>query len=258
MRLKSLAATLCLLATPAGAGNLYVKYDVSLTGLKVGEAALSVDLNDRSYKLHGQGQMSAFGSFVSDGSGSVHATGSVTPQGLSPAAYSMQAEEDGKPNNVSLALSNGAVTATQSHPAQDRMDERVKVTEAHKRGVIDPLTAVLFPAPKRLHKNSCKRTIAIYDGRDRYDIVMDYKTAYQVRGGGKAYSGKVLACSARYKPISGHRPNRKTIQQLEANTTLEIHLAEVPGKPYLLLYKASMMTPVGPLNIQNVKFKQLN
>jgi hypothetical protein len=39
---------------------------------------------------------------------------------------------------------------------------------------------------------------------------------------------------------------------------MEIHLAEVPGKPYLLLYRASLMTPVGPLNIQNVRFKKLN
>lgn len=258
MRLIQLAAAVCLLAAPAEASNLYVKYDVSLTGLKIGEAALSVDLNDRSYKLHGQGQMSAFGSFVSDGSGSVHANGSVTPHGLSPAAYTMQAEEDGKPNNVSLALSNGAVTATRIHPAQDRVNERIKVTEAHKRGVIDPLSAVLFPAPQGVSRDSCKRTIAIYDGRDRYDIVMDYKAAYQKKGGGKTYSGKVLACSARYKPISGHRPARKTIQQLAANTSMEIHLAEVPGKPYLLLYRASMMTPVGPLNIQNVKFKKMD
>jgi hypothetical protein len=62
------------------------------------------------------------------------------------------------------------------------MNERIKVTDAHKRGVIDPLTAVLLPAPKGLHPDSCKRTIPIYDGRDRYDLVLDYKTKYQKRG----------------------------------------------------------------------------
>ncbi|MBO9418534.1 DUF3108 domain-containing protein [Labrenzia sp. R4_2] len=258
MHLKSLAAALCLVAMPVEASSLYVKYDISLTGLKIGEGALSVDLQDQSYKIHGQGKMAAFGNFVSDGSGNVLATGSVSPQGLSPASFSMQAEEDGKPNTVSLSMANGAVTGTKIHPAQDRMNERIKVTDAHKRGVIDPLTAVLLPAPKGLHPDSCKRTVPIYDGRDRYDLVLDYKTKYQKRGGRKGYSGGVLTCSARYKAIAGHRPNRRTIQQLEANTSMEIHLAEVPGKPYLLLYRASLMTPVGPLNIQNVRFKKLN
>ncbi|QDG78279.1 DUF3108 domain-containing protein [Labrenzia sp. PHM005] len=258
MRLKTIAAAVCLLTMPAQASSLYVKYDISLTGLKIGEGALSVDLNDKTYRLHGQGNMAAFGNFVSDGSGSVHATGSVSPAGLLPASFTMQAEEEGKPNTVTMTMAKGSVTGRQIHPAQDRMNERVKVTEAHKRGVIDPLSAVLFPAPRGLHRDSCNRTVAIYDGRDRYDVVLSYKAKYQMTGRGKRYSGGVLACKARYRPISGHRPNRKTIQQLAANKTMEVHLAEVPGKPYLLLYKASLMTPVGPLNVQNVKFKKMN
>lgn len=257
MRLKVIAAALCFLAVPAQASSYYVKYDISLTGLKIGEGALSVDLKDTAYNLHGQGKMAAFGNFVSDGWGNVHATGAVSPAGLSPASFSMQAEEDGKPNNVNMAMSRGAVTGLQIHPAQDRMNERIKVTKAHKHGVTDPLSAVLFQAPKGLHRDSCNRTVSIYDGRERYDVVLSYKAKYRIRGGKKRYSGGILACSARYKPIAGHRPNRKTIQQLEANKTMEVHLAEIPGKPYLLLYKASLMTPVGPLNVQNVKFKKM-
>lgn len=256
MRLKLIAVALAMFAAQADAADLFVKYDVSLTGLKIGDGSLSIDLEKDRYSIGGQGEMAAFGNFVSDGNATIRASGTLSSGGVMPAVFAMNAMEDGKPNTVSLKLQNGAVSDQKIHPAQDRMDERIKVTEAHKRGVIDPLSAILFPAPKGLHKDSCNRTIQIYDGRDRYDVVLRYKSKYRKTGGGKKrYSGGVLACKARYKPIAGHRPNRKTIQQLEANTSMEVHLAEIPGKPYLLLYRASLMTPVGPLNVQNVKYK---
>jgi hypothetical protein len=133
MHLKSLAAALCLVAMPVEASSLYVKYDISLTGLKIGEGALSVDLQDQSYKIHGQGKMAAFGNFVSDGSGNVLATGSVSPQGLNPASFSMQAEEDGKPNTVSLSMANGAVTGSKDPPGprpDERTDQGDRCTQA--------------------------------------------------------------------------------------------------------------------------------
>lgn len=256
MRLGIFATAVLMLITPAQASNLFVKYDVSLTGLKIGDGSLSIDLKNDRYSIGGKGEMAAFGNFVSDGNATVNSSGKLSSSSLTPDRFDMKATEDGKPNTVSLTLKKGAVESQKIHPAQDRVNERIKVTDDHKRGVVDPLSAILFPAPKGLHRDSCNRTISIYDGRDRYDVVLRYKAKYQKTGGGKKrYSGGVLACKARYKPISGHRPNRKTIQQLAANKSMEVHLAEIPGQPYLLLYRASLMTPVGPLNVQNVKYK---
>lgn len=255
MRVHLFLILLLALGNSAQARSLFIKYDVSLTALKIGEGSFSIDLDDQNYSISGQGEMAAFGSFVSDGSGSVHAAGKISSGALKPSVFNMNAQEDGKPNKVSLKLDNGSVTERKIHPEQDRMNERIKVTEDHKRGVIDPLSAILFAAPRGLHRDSCNRTIEIYDGRDRYDIVLRYKAKYRKKGGGKRYSGDVLVCSARYKPISGHRPNRKTIQQLAANKSMEIHLAGIPGVPYLLLYRASLMTPAGKAVAQNVKYK---
>lgn len=255
MKRSALAALLMLISLPAGATNLYVKYDVSLTGLKVGEGALSIDMKDGGYSINGQGEMAAFGSLVSDGWGRVNASGVATANELKPNSFVLVAEEDGKPMSVNLALRQGDVTGRTVQPPQDRMNERVKVEDKHKRGIVDPLSAVLFPAPSGPARTSCNRTIEIYDGKDRYDVVMRYKSQYQARGGKKKYKGKVLVCSARYLPIAGHRPGRKTIQQLAANKSMEIHLGEIPGQPYMLLYKASLMTPVGKAVVQNVKFK---
>lgn len=254
MRLQFLLMLLVLFAGPANARGLFVKYDGSLMGWKIGEGNLSIDLKDESYSISGQGEMAALGSLLSDGKASVHSKGAVTSGNLKATLYNLNAQEGGKPNTVSLKLDQGDVTGREINPPQDRMSERIKVTNDHKRGVIDPLSAILFAAPKGIHRDSCNRTIQIYDGRDRFDVVMSYKSKYRIKGRKKRYSGEVLACSARYKPISGHRPNRRTIRELAKNKTMEIHLAEIPGTTHLLLYRASLMTSAGKAIVQNVKF----
>lgn len=258
MRLPFLLVFLFLLVEPATARGLFVKYDGSLMGLKIGEMNLSVNLEGESYSISGQGEMAALGSLLSNGEATVHSKGALISGKPKSALYSLNAQEGGKPNTVSLKLDHGDVKSREIYPPQDRMNERIKVTNDHKHGVIDPLSAIIFHAPKGIHRDSCNRTIQVYDGRDRFDVVMGYKSRYRIKGRKKRYSGEVLACSARYKPISGHRPNRKTIKDLAANKTMEIHLAEISGTPYLLLYRASVMTSAGKAVLQNVKFKNIN
>ncbi|MEP3049532.1 MAG: DUF3108 domain-containing protein [Roseibium sp.] len=258
MRLPFLMVFLVFLAGPANARGIVVKYDGSLMGMKIGEAHLSLDLKDESYSISGQGKMAALGSLLSNGQGTAHSKGVLASGKLMSALYNLNAQEGGKPNTVSLKLDHGDVTSREINPPQDRMSERIKVTNDHTRGVIDPLSAVVFAAPKGIHRDSCNRTIQIYDGRDRFDVVMSYKSRYRIKGRKKRYSGEVLACSARYKPISGHRPNRRTIKELAANKTMEVHLSEIPGTPYLLLYRASLMTSAGKAVLQNVKFYNSN
>lgn len=258
MRFLTAAALVLLVALPAHADGVYVKYHVNFLGIKVGEGKLSVAVNSDGYKIGGDGSMAAFGRLVSDARASVSSSGATTSDVLKPNAFHMNAVDDGKPNKVDLALNKGSVTSQSIFPPQDKMDQRIKVEDAHRKGVIDPLSAIVFPAPKGLSPESCNRTLKIYDGRERYDLVLKYKSTYKQRGSSKNYSGTVLVCSARYKPIAGHRPNRKTIKQLQANKSMEIHLAQINDAPYLLLYKASLNTPAGPASVNAVKMKFSN
>lgn len=258
MRILSLAALALFLSAPAHAEGLHVKYHVNFLGVKVGEGKLNVNLNDNGYSIGGDGAMAAFGKLVSDAKADVSAGGVIDGDTVKPTSFNMKAVDDGKPNTVALAMNKGNVASQSVFPAQDKMDQRIKVEDAHRRGIVDPLSAMVFPAPKGIHPDSCNRTVKIYDGRERYDVVLRYKSKYQQRGSSKNYSGPVLVCSARYKPIAGHRPNRKTIKQLEANKSMEVELAQVPGTTYLILYKASLNTPAGPVSVNSVKMKSFN
>ena len=71
-----------------------------------------------------------------------------------------------------MTLDDGAVkelSAETQKPAADR----VPVTEAHRQGIVDPMTALLMPmaAPATaLSKEDCQRTLPVFDGRRRYDL----------------------------------------------------------------------------------------
>ena len=87
--------------------------------------------------------------------------------------------------------------------------DRVPVTEANRQGIVDPLTALLFSAAaagEGLSQEACRRTLPIFDGHQRYDLLafkrMDKMTAE------KGYAGPVVVCSVGYEPIAGHRANR--------------------------------------------------
>ena len=258
MRFLSLAALALFMSAPAHAEGLHVKYHINYLGVKVGEAKLNVNFADNGYSIGGNGAMAAFGKLVSDAKADVSAGGVVVGEAVKPTSFKMNALDDGKPNTVTLAMNKGTVSSQAVHPAQDKMDQRIKVEDAHRRNIVDPLSALVFPAPKGIHPDSCNRTLKIYDGRERYDVVLRFKSKYQLKGSSKNYSGPVLVCSARYKAIAGHRPNRRTIKQMEANTSMEVELAQVSSTPYLIVYKASLNTPAGPVSVNSVKMKSFN
>ena len=47
-------------------------------------------------------------------------------------------------------------------------DDRVPIADAHKTGVIDPLSALLIPGPADpMAREGCERTLAMFDGMQR-------------------------------------------------------------------------------------------
>jgi hypothetical protein len=56
--------------------------------------------------------------------------------------------------------------------------------ETHRQGVLDPMSAVLMAVSaetKPLSAEACNRTLPIFDGRGRFDLVLGYKRSEQVK-----------------------------------------------------------------------------
>jgi hypothetical protein len=123
----------------------------------------------------------------------------------------------------------------------------VPVTDAHRKGVVDPMSAGLMPVAGKgevVAPDACKRKLAVFDGRQRADIDLVYKRMDQVKAD-KGYQGPVVVCTVLYNPIAGHRPERPEIKYLIAQRDMEMWLAPIAGTRVLVPFRFSVPTPFG-------------
>jgi hypothetical protein len=249
--------------TPAFAdGRLDVRYKASITalsdlkGIEIGRGALIIDITDDGYAAAGSAKVTGLARLVSKGEGSVAARGNFVNGKVSPLTYSSTSETDKKSEEVRISLANNAVTEFQVSPPTTPDKDRIPVTEQHRQGVVDPMSAAVITVPgggDPLAHDSCNRTISIFDGRQRYDLVFSYErteTAKDVKG----YSGPMLVCRVDYRPIAGHRPSRLQVKFMEDNKNIFVWLAPVAGTRVLFPIRVSIVTLVGVVLVEAEAF----
>ena len=157
---------------------------------------------------------------------------------------------------IRMALADNTVTGVDiSPPFQDKPD-RVPLGPDDKRGVVDPVGAVVIPAPASgpmLSPAACDRTIPIFDGYTRFDITLSYVGERTVSA--KGYKGPVVVCAARYVPISGHQRNRPATKFMADNRDLEVWLAPIMSDHVLFPFRVSVRTMIGTTVVEAEQFR---
>jgi hypothetical protein len=131
------------------------------------------------------------------------------------------------------------------------------MTEAHRRGVVDPLTAGLIPAPATgdiLSPAACQRTLPMLDGGHRFDMALAFRRvdAVKMKPG---YSGPVVVCGMTYRPISGHSPTRWRVKHLIGREGMEMWLAPIEGARLLAMFRISIPTMIGTAVLNATRFE---
>ena len=155
-----------------------------------------------------------------------------------------------------VALDHGNVKEFRADPPPDHNDERVPVTEAQRHGVLDPMTASLLRVPgsgSPLVPEACQRTVAIFDGRLRYDLALAFKRMDKVKAE-KGYAGPVVVCSVNFTPLGGYIPSRVTIRYLKQQRDMEVWLAPIAGTRVLVPFRAQGPTPIGEAVMEATQF----
>jgi hypothetical protein len=132
----------------------------------------------------------------------------------------------------------------------------VPVTEAHRHGVLDPLSATLVVAPgikDPVSPETCARTVPVFDGHQRFDLKLSFKRIEQARGE-TAYRGPLLVCRVDYRPIAGHNAKSWAVKYLTERTDVEVALAPIAGTHVLIPYRASFPTWYGTAVLQATQF----
>jgi Protein of unknown function (DUF3108) len=226
----------------AAAATVAVDYSINLAGLPIGTARLAGSFERDRYLMDVSAVLTGLVGAITGGKGSARASGTfaAAPQ---PGAFSIATHTASSGIAVRMALAH--------------MQDRVPVTPANKRGILDPVSALLMPTQGRgepLDPENCNRTLPVFDGATRFNVVLSYAETRPVQKPG--YAGPVLVCTARYQAVAGHRPDRPGVKFMEENREMSVWLAPVEGTRVLLPLRISVLTTIGTNIIEATRWSQ--
>ncbi|MBB3017043.1 hypothetical protein FHR70_000083 [Microvirga lupini] len=233
-------------ASLAQGQTLKVTYDLSLAGLPLGKADLVSSFKGKKYEMQGNAKLTGFAMILTGGKGEASASGTLAGAGPRSTNFAVVSKTSDNQRSVRMGLKGGRVAEVEIDPPLEPKEDRIPVKPADKRGVVDPMSALLMPAvaSKSLtDPDNCNRTIPVFDGASRMNVVLSYAETKNAEVAG--YSGPVLVCNARYVPVSGHRPERPATKFMQENRDMSVWLAPVEGPRLLFPLKVSVRTMIG-------------
>jgi hypothetical protein len=261
-RLVTLRVALMLAATalalPAKAqGKLDAHYTASLAGVPIGRGGWIVDIASDQYTSVASGMTTGLLRVFASGQGSSIARGYIRNGALIPSAYAATVTTDRKTEELRMSIVGGVVKDLSVEPPTPPHPDRIPVTEAHRHGVIDPMTASLLRVPGSgdiVSPEACNRTAAIFDGRLRYDLSVAFKRIENVKAE-KGYVGPAVVCAVYFTPIAGYIPNRAAIKYLARQRDMEVAMAPIAGTRVLVPFRITIPTPLGNAVLQATQFE---
>ncbi|MBR0719465.1 DUF3108 domain-containing protein [Bradyrhizobium liaoningense] len=242
---------------PASAqGKLEAQYEATLSGIPVGRGAWNIDIGDDVFSAAASGGTTGLLKSFAGGSGSGASQGRVVNGALVATGYQASTTTSKKTEEIHITLDKGNVKEFGIVPEPPVDADRIPVTDGHRRGVWDPMTASLLRVPgtgEVLSPEACRTGAAVFDGRMRYDLKLDFKRMENVKAE-KGYHGPVVVCALYFSPIAGYIPDRPVIKYLATQRNIEIAFAPVAGTRVLVPFWVKIPTPLGPAMLEATSF----
>jgi hypothetical protein len=254
--LVAAALSLPALSPAVAQGKLDAQYSVTLAGIPIGKGDWVIDIADTQYTATATGRTTGLLRVFASGEGTSAAHGTLQGGKLVSSIFSSIITSGKKKDETRITTANGNVKDVSIEPVEDTDNDRVPITEAHRHGILDPMTASLLYVAGTgdpLSPEACKRTTSIYDGRLRYDLQLVYKRTDQVKAD-KGYAGPVLVCAVYFTPVAGYIPTRSAIKYIAKLREIEIWLAPIAGTRVLVPFRIQGPTPIGEAVLEATQF----
>jgi hypothetical protein len=252
-------ASLALLAPGGEAvaqGSLDARYEASLAGIPIGKGAWVIEIAEDGYSASASGGSSGILQAFTGGKGTGESQGRIVNGQLVPATYLATTTTSKKNETIRINLVVGYVKDFAIEPEPTVDPERIPVTDAHRRGVFDPMTGSLLKVPGTgdpVSPEACRASTAIFDGRMRYDLRFEFKRIETVKAE-KGYQGPVVVCAIYFTPISGYIPERAAIKYLVEQRNMEVWLAPIAGTRVLVPFRLKIPTVLGNAVLEATQF----
>jgi hypothetical protein len=252
----ALALAAAALTAARAQGKLEVRYEATLAGIPIGKGSWVVEIGDTHYSAAASGVTTGLVRVFTGGEGSSAVQGVVSDGKLVPAIYNATIRTTHKTDKTRLVVADGNVKEFTVDPPVDGDPERVPITEANEHGIIDPMSGSLLQVSgpgDMLTPETCQRTLAVFDGRLRYDLALAYKRIEQVKAD-KGYSGPALVCAVYFTPVAGFIPSRTAVKYIAKLRDIEVWLAPIAGTRVLAPFRFQGPTPIGQFRLEARQF----
>jgi hypothetical protein len=217
-------------------------YKVAFNGFDVGKFDFESSIKGSSYSLQGQAHLSALLG-VFQWTGMTRTSGTLSGDRPRPAGYAFEFSGSGRSGFVKMGFSGSSVSSFSSFPLLPAPPGNIPIKDAHLKDVFDPLSAVMALSRGNLD-NPCGRRLAIFDGKQRFDLVLSYKgTERLTEAKSSGQPDVVHVCRVRYIPIAGYAPNDEVKAMTQA--AIEISLRPVPSANLLVPHQIVIPTAAG-------------
>lgn len=251
--LASLAAMSVLTAQPLASAETTenrTSYSVTLLGLPIASMNFTTVLDGKDYHISGDMRTSALADIIDKTRGKAEVNGRVGKDRLLASTFAYSYTSGRKTRSTEMRLKDGNVQSTVRVPAEKkrRGANWIPVTDAHLRSVLDPLSSLVIPAGSPV----CPRTLPIFDGESRMDLVLGMKGVRPYSTAG--FSGDVVVCSVRVVPKAGYRKGNDSIEYLRKLSSMEVWFARHPSGAYYAPVYAKVPTKIGQVTVSATQF----
>jgi hypothetical protein len=250
----SLAVGLACVAPAAAQDRLQAQWGATIAGIPVLDGTLNLEIQNDWFSIALSGATVGFVKFVNRASFTWLSQGRVTNGTLVATDYRSSTTTSKKTEEIHIAFANGNVKLSTIVPDPPIDPNRTPVTDAHRRGVLDPLTAWFVHVPGTgdvLTPDACHASTAVFNGHARYDLNLVFKRMETVTAD-KGYRGPVMVCAWHVFPVAGYTP--EDIKQSAAQRNNEIAFAPINESRILVPFWIKESMPLGTLEIKATSF----
>jgi hypothetical protein len=234
-------------AAEAWPAEVHGVYEVQFSGFNVGTFEFHSKAEGHSYILTSNASLSALAGLFK-WQGQTQATGKLSNEALKPASFSMDYKGTSRAGSTKMGFSDDSVTSVIHNPPPKEKPGVVPVTQAHLKGVLDPMTAVIAMS-RGTNANPCSRRLPIYDGKQRFDLLLTYRGQVQVpEAKPSGQPGVAHVCRVRYLPIAGHKADQET-RYMAGSNEIEVALRPIPSANMFVPYEVKIPTMAGPARL---------
>ncbi|MEL6979345.1 MAG: DUF3108 domain-containing protein [Pseudomonadota bacterium] len=190
-------------AAPERPAEVKHRYKAYVGGVLIGKASLTTRFTAEGYSSEGKLETDGVAGWFVAAKAQASALGALDASALEPERLDVTADSDGEAWRMSIAFSGGAPSEVSAEPPL--RSRKWDIDPASQTGALDPISAIVRamtgPMTSASAAAPCERTLPVFDGRKRYDIVLEEQIDERVKDG-----VTIIECAARWTRVSGFKP----------------------------------------------------